>query len=71
MNKPFSMVFKEFEQNMANLINNSGLSPFIVELVLKNYLNEINNVTKNQYQIDKNEYEKSLLEANDKKEVKS
>lgn len=71
MNKPFSMVFKEFEQNMANLINNSGLSPFIVKLVLKNYLNEINNITKNQYQIDKNEYEKSLLEANDKKEVKS
>ena len=65
MNKPFSIIYTEFKQELANLINNSGLSPFIIESILQNYLYEINNATKNQYQIDKAHYEQSLLNANE------
>ena len=61
MDKPFSMIYEEFKQKMADIINNSGLPPSVIESVLKNYLNEVNNIAKNQYQIDKAEYEKFLL----------
>lgn len=70
MNKPFSMLCEEFKQNVVNLINGSGLPPFVVESILKNHLNEVSSVAKNQYQIDKMEYEKLLLEMNDKEEIK-
>ena len=64
MNKPFSIIYEEFKQELANLINNSGLSPFIIESILQNYLYEVNNATRNQYQIDKARYEQSLLDSN-------
>lgn len=65
MNKPFSIIYTEFKQELANLINNSGLSPFIIESILQNYLYEVNNATRNQYQIDKTCYEQSLLNNNE------
>ena len=61
MDKPFSMIYEEFKQKMEDIINNSGLPPSVIESVLKNYLNEVTNIAKNQYQIDKAEYEKFLL----------
>lgn len=70
MNKPFSMMCEEFKQNVVSLINSSGLPPFVVESILKNHLNEVSSVAKNQYQIDKMEYEKLLLKMNDKEEIK-
>ena len=68
MNKPFSVVFKEFKEELANLINNSGIPPFVVESVLQNYLCEINNIANNQYQIDKMNYEKYLSEEDEKEQ---
>lgn len=69
MNKPFSMMCEEFKQNVVSLINSSGLPPFVIESILKNHLNEVSNIAKNQYQIDKAEYEKILFEMNKEKEV--
>lgn len=69
MNKPFSMVCEEFKQEMANLINNSGLPIPVIELVLQNYLYETSNIVKNQYRADKAQYEKYLLD-NEKNEEK-
>lgn len=68
MNKPFSLVYKEFKNELANLINNSGLNPFIIESVLQNYLYEINSVASNQYEADKAQFEKSLLEKDEKEQ---
>lgn len=68
MNKPFSLVYKEFKDELSNLINNSGLHPSIIESILQNYLYEVNNAVKNQYNIEKMQYEKSLLEKKDEKE---
>lgn len=60
MDKPFTVVYEDFKQEMANLINNSGLPPFIIEAVLQNYLSETKNIAIRQYQIDKAKYEESL-----------
>ena len=60
MDKPISVVCEDFKQDMANLINGSGLPLFIIEMVLQNYLNETRNIAIRQYQNDKAKYEESL-----------
>ena len=65
MDKPFSMLYEEFRQGLTSLINNSCLPPFVIESVLKNYINEVNSLARNQYQIDKTKYE-SILSEKDK-----
>ena len=62
MNKPSTIIYEEFKQELANLINNSSLPAFIMESVLQNYLNEIRIIAQRQYQIDKDEYQKELKE---------
>ena len=62
MNKPSTIIYEEFKQNLANLINASGLPAFIIEPVLKDYLAEVKALAQRQYQIDKAEYEKILME---------
>ena len=52
--------YEEFKRDLANLINNSGLPAFVVEPVLKDYLIEIKDVVKKQYETDKSQYESSL-----------
>ena len=64
MIKPSTIVYEEFKQSLTKLINNSGLPAFIVELVLQDYLGEVKDVAQRQYQIDKAEYEKALVEKN-------
>lgn len=64
MIKPSTIVYEEFKQSLTKLINNSGLPAFIVELVLQDYLGEVKAVAQRQYQIDKAEYEKALVEKN-------
>lgn len=64
MNKPITVVYEEFKQNLANLINNSGLPAFVIEPILQNYLNETRIAMNKQYQIDKDKYEKTLKENN-------
>ena len=60
MNKPSTIIYEEFKQDLANLINKSGLPAFIIEAVLQNYLNEARTVAQRQYYSDKEEYERSL-----------
>lgn len=64
MNKPSTIVYEEFKQNLANLINTSGLPAFIIESVLRDYLSEVKAMAQRQYQMDKAEYEKALQEVN-------
>lgn len=62
MNKPSTIIYEEFKQNLANLINDSGLPAFIIEPVLRDYLNEVRLMAQRQYQADKAAYEKYLTE---------
>ena len=64
MNKPSTIIYEEFKQNLAALINNSGLPAFVVEPVLKDFLNEIRIMAQRQYQADVAEYKKVMAEEN-------
>ena len=64
MNKPITVMYEDFKQELTNLINNSGLPAFIIEPILYNYLNETRIAMKNQYQSDKERYEKFLANEN-------
>jgi hypothetical protein len=69
MNKPLTMVHADFKQELADLINRSGLPAFVVEYVLQDYLNEIKALSKRQYQLERAEYEKSLANSTTAKEL--
>lgn len=69
MNKPISVVYEEFKDELANLINNSGLPAFVVEPVLQDYLNEIKIIKEKQYQMEKAQYEESIKKETEQEEV--
>ena len=68
MNKPITMVYEEFKQQLADLINNSGLPVFVIEPILQNYLSEVRTLVKRQYEYDKAQYEEALLALENKEE---
>ena len=59
LNKPITIVRAEFISNIANLINNSTLPPFIIEDILKGVYLEIKDVVRKQYELDVKKYEES------------
>lgn len=62
MNKPITVVYEEFKQELVKLINNSGLPAFVIESILHTYLNETKLAAKKQYELDKAQYEKTLAD---------
>lgn len=48
MSKPASMAIREFEEKLEESINNSGLPPIIVEMVLRGYYIQIKEMAKKQ-----------------------
>ena len=62
MNKSITIIYEEFKTDFANLVNNSGLPACMIETILENYLKEIRLVVKNQYELDKKQYEESIKE---------
>lgn len=62
INKPTTIVRQEFIDNLKKLINNSELPAFVIEPVLRDFLEEVKMVVKKQYEIDKSYYEKIISE---------
>ena len=60
MEKPISIVYEEFKDMLASLINDSGLPAFVIEPILRDYLSEIKMIKEKQYQIEKAQYEEFL-----------
>ena len=58
--KPITVAREEFKQNILQLCESSGLPPFIVEDVLKYFLEQVHIAAIEQYKRDKEEYEKAL-----------
>lgn len=58
--KPITVAREEFKQDILQLCENSGLPPFIVEDVLKYFLEQVHIAAIEQYKRDKEEYEKAL-----------
>lgn len=60
MNKPITVMYEDFKQEMVSLINNSGLPAFMIEPVLRDCLDEVRLLAKKQYLTDKEQYENAL-----------
>lgn len=62
--KPATIIAKELNENIAALINNSGLPFFVVAYILKDILNEVYAVSQRQLEADTKNYQKKLEETN-------
>lgn len=60
MNKPITLVIEETKTKLADIINTSGLPPFVIEPILSTFLQEAHAASKRQYEIDKLQYEQSI-----------
>ena len=56
MNKPASMVIKEFSDSIEKCINDSGLPPVIIEIVMRGYYMQIKELADRQFEAEKAEY---------------
>ena len=60
MNKPITLVIEETKIKLADIINTSGLPPFVIEPILSTFLQEAHAASKRQYEIDKIQYEQAI-----------
>ena len=60
MNKPGTLVIEETKTKLAEIINTSGLPPFVIEPMLNTFLQEAHIASKRQYEIDKLQYEQAI-----------
>lgn len=60
MNKPITLVIEETKTKLADIINTSGLPPFVIEPILSTFLQEAHAASKRQYEIDKLQYEQAI-----------
>ena len=69
MNKPLTMVIKEIKSKIANVCNESGLSPVILDLIMKGIYSEIHSLAERQAVEEEMNYVKMLEDASKKTEV--
>ncbi|MBO5828713.1 MAG: hypothetical protein J6R59_09710 [Paludibacteraceae bacterium] len=58
--KPITLEREELIDGFAKLINGSSLPFFVVEDILKNFLNEVHIASQHQIEVDKQKYYKSI-----------
>lgn len=61
MKKPVTLVIEETKTKLAEIINTSGLPPFVIEPILSTFLQEAHAASKRQYEIDKLQYEQAIV----------
>lgn len=66
MNKPISMIIKETKIKLANVCNESGLPPVILDLIVQGIYSEIRSLAERQAA----EEEKSYIETIKDKDIK-
>jgi hypothetical protein len=57
--KPLTIAYEELKQKIVKDINESNLPPLIIRPILENMLNQIISAEKQQYELDKKQYEES------------
>lgn len=60
MNKPASVAIKEFSENLESIVNNSGLPPIVLEMVMRGYYLQIKELADRQTRADEESYKKSI-----------
>lgn len=63
MNKPITMVIKETKNKLANVCNESGLSPAILDLIMQGLYSEIHSLAERQAMEEEVAYARMLQEA--------
>lgn len=64
MVKPMTLIREEFITNLVELINSSSLPYFIIEDILKNFLNEIHMASLHQIEMDKKRFSQEISKLN-------
>ena len=62
MNKPLTMIIKETKENIANICNESGLPPIILDLIIQGIYFEIHSLTEKQSSEEEAAYIKAIKE---------
>lgn len=65
MNKPITMVIKETKRKLANICNESGLSPVILDLIMQGIYSEIHSLAEKQTLEEEMVYTKMLEETSE------
>lgn len=65
MNKPVSVIRKEFIDSLRALINDSHLPPYILSPILADMKHELDMATERQYSLEFAEYVRGLEQSND------
>lgn len=69
MNKPITMVIKETKTKIANICNESGLSPVILDLIVQGIYSEIHSLVERQTMEEEMAYVKAINEISKKAEI--
>lgn len=69
MNKPLTMVIKETKTKIANICNESGLSPIVLDLIMQGIYSEVHSLAERQAMEEEMSYAKMLEEVSKKTEV--
>lgn len=64
MNKPLTMVIKETKIKIANVCNESGLPPIILDLIMQGIYSEVHSLAERQTLEDEISYEKIIKDKN-------
>lgn len=62
MNKPLTMIIKETKTKIANICNESGLPPVILDLIMQGVYSEIHYLSEKQTSEDEMAYMKTIEE---------
>lgn len=60
MNKPITMVIKETKTKIANICNESGLSPIVLDLIMQGIYSEIHSLAERQTMEEEMAYIKAI-----------
>lgn len=69
MNKPLTMVIKETKSKLANICNESGLPPVVLDLIMQGIYSEIHSLAERQAVEEEMTYTKMVAEASKKAEI--
>ncbi len=62
MEKPASLLIQETRHNIINILNESKLHPTILELIMKDIMNDVTNASTRVKNKELEEYNKKVLE---------
>lgn len=64
INKPISVAKEDFATALVKLCNESQVPLFVIEYTLKDLLQEVHTLAKQQYEVDKQQYEQAVASLN-------